>query len=664
MDDDSPPNPPKLKAKKSRELATLESSHGDAWKPPAEGSRPNCAGKDNLAESAQLALKDEELEDMIPIYAAATISNNHDHEDGINDPKSYKAATESPLAEKWDMAMKEELDAISQHQVSGDFMELPEGRKALPHHWVYKIKPNGAGNVQRFKARLVCGGIHQIKGIDYQATYAPTARLAHVRFALAIATKYHLNIHQMDVCTAFLGVDLEDDIYMHPPQGYFCFVQTGRLTKTSRKMVLRLRKSLYGLKQSSHVWYGTFTDFVISIGFVASRVDRGPFVLHNKDQDIVAAVILQVNDLLIIANEGLIGQIKDQMKKRFQMHDLGSVSFYLGMNIKCNPGHHLIDIHQHSFIRTILAKFRMDESRSVVKPIAMKVHKRKYDEETCDPTIYQSMIGSLMYAMTAIRPNIAYAIAVLSRYNHDPSNEHMVALEHVFRYLNGTKDWRLGFGGALRGALGGALGEALGESILGGEGEGALRCYVDSDYAGCPDDCKSTSGLVITFGGAVDWRTRKQKLTAQSTTDAEYYAFGIGCMRLTPIWHVLNELGIPTIPHVFFDSQSLIASIKNRIYCGTAVAHIATKYYLAADMAKDGEIDLSYVPTAEMLADFFTMPLPMPAVLKQCAAMGMIGIELVNGLGNALGTLGNDRGNGIVIGHGNGIGNAVGKQID
>jgi hypothetical protein len=108
-----------------------------------------------LAESVQLALEDEEFKNIIPIYAAAAISNNHDHEDGINNPKSYKAATESPLADKWDMAMKEELDAIGEHQVFGDFVELLEGTKALASHWVYKIKRNGAGNVQRFKPRLV-----------------------------------------------------------------------------------------------------------------------------------------------------------------------------------------------------------------------------------------------------------------------------------------------------------------------------------------------------------------------------------------------------------------------------------------------------------------------------------------------------------------------------
>jgi len=222
-DNDSPPDPPKPKMK-SRQFAGYETSLGNAWKLPAAGSRRNCAGKDSLAESAQFALQDEEFEDMIHIYAAAAISDNQNHEDGIDDPKSFKAATESLIAEKWDKAMKEQLHAIGQHQVFRDFVELPEGRKALPRHWAYKIKGDGAGNVQRFKARLVCGGNHQIEDIDYQAMYAPTARLGHDRLVLTIAAQYHLDIHQMDVCTAFLGVDLEEEIYMHPLQGYFRLV--------------------------------------------------------------------------------------------------------------------------------------------------------------------------------------------------------------------------------------------------------------------------------------------------------------------------------------------------------------------------------------------------------------------------------------------------------
>jgi len=431
---------------------------------------------------------------MISIYAAAAISD--DHEDGVDDPKCYKEATKSLLAEKWHMAMKDEIDAISQHQNVGDFVDLPEGRKTIPCHWVYQIKRDGAGNVQRYNTRLICGGNHQIEGIDYQATYAPTAHLCHVMLALAIPTMYDLKIHQMDVWKAFFGVDLAEEISMHPPQGYFCFLQNGswyndpRLNESSQKMVFRFRKTLYGLKQSSHVWYGTFKGLVILIRFVASCVDGGMFVLHDNVNHsiVIATVVLYVDDLLIITNEGLIGQIKDQMRKRFRMHHLGSVPFYLTMNIERNREYHKIDIHRHCYIKTILVKFRIDESWPVATPMGLKLPRSKPNKEACNPTIYQSMIGSVMYTMTASRPDIAYAIGVFSWYNQDLSNEHMVAPKHVFWYLNGTKGWWLHFRGVA---------------------EDTLGCYVDSDYAGCLDNYISTMGLVFTFGEAVDWRSRK-----------------------------------------------------------------------------------------------------------------------------------------------------------
>jgi hypothetical protein len=125
------------------------------------------------------------------------------------------------------MAMKEGYDGIGKHQVCGDCVELPEGIKALTSHWVYKIKCNGAGNVQQFKARLVSGGNHRFKSIDYQATYSLAARLGQVRLALSTTTRSDLEIHQIAVYMAFLGLDLEDGIYMHQPQGDCRFLQTG-----------------------------------------------------------------------------------------------------------------------------------------------------------------------------------------------------------------------------------------------------------------------------------------------------------------------------------------------------------------------------------------------------------------------------------------------------
>jgi len=358
--------------------------------------------------------------------------------------------------------------------------------------------------VQQFKARLVCEGNHEIEGINSQAMYALTGRLGHARLALMISSQSDLKIHQTDVCPAFFGVHSEVKLDTHPLQGYFCFVQTlsryndPTFSKTSRKIVLRLRQSLDGLEQSSQGWYGTCKDCVISIGFVPSPIDGGLHVLHDKEDHsiVVATVVLYVHDLPFIANRGFIGQIMAQMNKRFQMHDLRGVSFHLGMDIDCILLLHTIDIHQHSYIQMILVEFRMDESRSVATPMAMKCHKSKPNEEACNLTINQSMIGRLMYVMTGTRPNVADPIGILSHYNHDTSSKHMVALKHVFLYLNGTTDQRLCFSGALGGAL---------------EAESPLGCYVNSDHAGCPDGYKLTSGLGITFGGAGHWRSRQQE---------------------------------------------------------------------------------------------------------------------------------------------------------
>jgi hypothetical protein len=188
----------------------------EAGKPPADGSPWNRAGKDTLAESAKLALEDEEFENMIPIDTAAAISV--DHQQAI-DTKLNKAVTKSLLADQWDTAMTVEFHYIGHHQVFGDFMEIPEGKMALASHWVYKIERNGAGNVQWFKARLVCGDHHQIKGIDYEGTYAPTSLLGHLTLPLAITAMYDLEIHPINICKAFSGVDLEEEIYMHLQQG-------------------------------------------------------------------------------------------------------------------------------------------------------------------------------------------------------------------------------------------------------------------------------------------------------------------------------------------------------------------------------------------------------------------------------------------------------------
>jgi hypothetical protein len=306
-----------------------------------------------LTESAQLALEDEQFKHMIPMSTAAAIPP--DHEDGIDNPMSYQAPIESPPTDEWDTVIKQDLDALRQPEIYGNFVELPAGRKAWPSQWVYQIMYNGACDAQRIKAKLICGVNHQNQGIYYKATYALCACLGHITPAPSIATKYDLQIHQMDVCTVFLDVDLEEEKYMHPPLGYICLLQNGsrfndpRSTQTSQKIVLCFQLFLCGLKQSLYISYGMFEEIVITIGCAASRVDGGRYVLLN-DGIIVAAVVLDLDEPLLISNESLNGKINDQMKMRFWMHAVGRDSFHFGMDMQHNQEHPLINMLQRSYI--------------------------------------------------------------------------------------------------------------------------------------------------------------------------------------------------------------------------------------------------------------------------------------------------------------------------
>jgi hypothetical protein len=163
-----------------------------------------------------------------------------------------------------------------------------------------------------------------------------------------------------------------------------------------------------------------------------------------------------------------------------------------------------------------------------------------------------------------------------------------------------------------------------------GSADGSIQMYADADYSKCADDFHSTSGYVLNFGGAIDWKSKKQKSVAQSTTDAEYYAFGTAAMRLSQVNYLLDELGYSDIrPVIYGDNQSAIHSIKNGIFRGTiAKPHIATKFFLASEMVRDGLVDLEYVKTGDMLADGLTKALPLPAHREFCKALGMHGSGL------------------------------------
>eukprot|EP00873_Tetraselmis_striata_P042413 jgi/Tetstr1/462677/TSEL_007643.t1 len=235
---------------------------------------------------------------------------------GVDEPITLKQALSGPFKEQWAQAVESEFNLLEK-QGTWVVCELPEERTAIPSKWVFKVKYNADGSIARFKARLVVQGCRQRHGIDYAETFAPTVKFTTIRVLFAIAVQYGWNIHQVDVDTAFLYAPVEEEIYMRPPPGYEQYDAKGR------PMVLRLLKSLYGLKQSPRNWHNTLHKFLVCYGFQQLKSDPGAYVYWQGGQ-LICILVVYVDDMIFaFKNAVWAADFKTALGARFDIKDLG-----------------------------------------------------------------------------------------------------------------------------------------------------------------------------------------------------------------------------------------------------------------------------------------------------------------------------------------------------
>ncbi len=202
-------------------------------------------------------------------------------------PKSFEEAAEHV---EWQKAMTEEYEALTANK-TWELTELPRDRKAIKNKWVYKIKQNADGSIARYKARLVAKGFTQKEGIDFNETFAPVVKITTLRTMLALATLKSYNVKQMDISIAFLHADVEEELYMEQPKG---FEQSGK-----EQLVCRLKKSLYGLKQSGRNWNRTLDSWLRAYGMTVSQVDPCLYTKKTQENEFLA-LATYVNDIITI----------------------------------------------------------------------------------------------------------------------------------------------------------------------------------------------------------------------------------------------------------------------------------------------------------------------------------------------------------------------------
>lgn len=518
------------------------------------------------------------------------------------DPQSLSEALESNKADQWIHAMEEEYKSLLQNN-TWTLVDLPKNKKVIPCKWVYKTKIDEKGNVSRMKARLVLKGYQQKKGIDYHEIYAPVVRYTSIRYVIGLAVKYNLKIHQMDAVTAFLQGDIDENIYMAQPPNF----------EEGNKVCL-LNKSIYGLKQASRQWNKKLNAVLLEIGMSRSKVD--PCIYHRivNDQDILILTVY-VDDLLcFFNNEETAMMIKKKLSTKFHMKDLGEAKCCIGFRITRNNVQNDISLDQSLYIEKVLTRFNMSDCKPVNTPCEANLHLKKADNdnEILKNIPYQELIGCLLYLSQGTRPDIAYIVNQLSRFNNKPTSEHWMAAKRVLRYLKATQQLKLTF-------------KKNDANIVG---------YCDADWATDTEDRRSCSGYIFTFqGAAISWCSKRQPTIALSTTEAEYMSLSTATQEAIwlkqldeDFWPAMSEIPIT----IFCDNQSAISISGDDIYHARS-KHIDIRYHFVRERVSNKQVSVRYKSTQDMLADVLTKGLHRPKHQMFTLAMGLrpeVGVKI------------------------------------
>jgi len=399
-----------------------------------------------------------------------------------------------------------------------------------------------------------------------------------VRTLLATAAKKHWDIFQLDVNNAFLHRDLPEEVYMDIPQG----LDTG-----TTKLVCKLNKSLYGLKQASRQWYAKLIDALNSRGYIHSMNDYSLF--HKKSGSSIVFVAVYVDDVLLTGTDLIeINNLKIFLHETFKIKDLGRLHYFLGLEVLYKEDGILIS--QRKFSLDLLKEYNCSHFTPFSSPLDPLI-KLRADEGSLlsDPAYYRKLIGKLNF-LTNTRLDIAYGVQHLSQFMHAPREPHLQAAFHMLRYLK--QDPTLGI-------------------FMSNTDDYTVRAFCDSDWASCPDSRKSVTGYVVLLGDSpVSWKSKKQETISLSSAEAEYRSLRKVVGELVWLQRLFIELTVPsTGPFpVFCDSQSALHIARNPVFY-ERTKHIKIDCHFVRTKLQEGLITLHHVGTTQQLVDVLTKAL-------------------------------------------------------
>ncbi|KAK9076083.1 hypothetical protein SSX86_004416 [Deinandra increscens subsp. villosa] len=492
------------------------------------------------------------------------------------EPLSYTEAAEN---ESWMKAMHMELEAIKKNN-TWTLVQLPTNQKAIGLKWVFKLKKDANGEVTKHKARLVAKGYVQVKGVDYEEVFAPVARMETVRLILALAATNRWKVHHLDVKTAFLNGEIQEEVYVTQPDGFEI--------KGKEDYVYKLHKALYGLKQAPRAWNAKLDKTLKDLGFTKCIHDAGVYVI--KRSGFVLILCVYVDDILLTGTrEKDIQSFKEKMKTHFEMSDLGLLTYYLGIEVHQKSDG--ISIMQRAYAKKVLKLAGMDECNSSQYPMEFRLQLTKDGEGAAvDSTYYRKLVGSLRYLLHT-RPDLGYSVGLVSRFMESPKQSHLAAVKHILRYVKGSTNIGLKY-------------EA--------EGDGKIVGYSDSSFGCDVEDRRGTTGTIFYYSGnVITWTSQKQHTVALSSCHAEYMAATEAACQALWLRNIFSEITgeQPQCVELRVDNKGAIGLSKNPTFHKRS-KHIDTKHHFIRECVERGQITVEHVDGKLQKADILTKSLP------------------------------------------------------
>ena len=530
----------------------------------------------------------------------------------IPTPKNFKEAVNSEFADYWNEAIMTEIRNLEAFN-TWEWVPRPKDRKLIDSTWAFRVKANQKGEVDRMKARLCARGYREIWGQDYVETHAPVTCLTSWRACLAQAAEHGRKIAILDIKSAYLMADVKEDIYLSPPEGL-------EVPDNKRGWVLKLKRSLYGLKQAGRCWSQLLNEKMLELGMRPSTAD--PCLFLNDEDGELMTVNVHVDDCMITyTDERKYQRFRKRLESMFQISKSDDNNTFLGVVIERLPngkddGRGPIYVHQKPYITDILARFRHTDCKPASVPAEPGLKLSKAQMPTTDEgkaamkdVPYRQLVGALLYLANCTRPDIAQAVSSCARFGSNPGPAHWKALKQVLRYLKGTQN----------------LGLVYGKTFAEGIPHNCIHGYVDGDWGGDADDRRSTTGYVfMSYGGPVSWRSKKQASTALSSCESEYMAASEAAKEAIWLTRLYKEdlkiedvsletrgdltekeyLGAKPLT-MFEDNVGCISLSKNPVMHKSS-KHIEIRYHFVRERVQDGSLKLVYIPSSENVADILT----------------------------------------------------------